>query len=65
MPSFPFYVNVELSGRDAEIRIRFDRSVVSFAAAEVYERLFNEALNAIATNPVSPANLTTPLKQES
>jgi hypothetical protein len=65
MPSFPFYVNVELSGRDAEIRIRFDRSVVSFAAAEVYERLFNEALNAIATSPVSPANLTTLLKEES
>ncbi|MEV7780029.1 condensation domain-containing protein [Kitasatospora sp. NPDC088351] len=54
-PSFPFHVNVEITGTDGQIRIGFDPAFVPRTAAEAYADLLRQSLSALVANPVSPA----------
>ncbi|TCO55747.1 condensation domain-containing protein [Actinocrispum wychmicini] len=54
-PSFPFHVNVELSGAAGQVRVGFDSTLLAKESAQSYMDILGRALDAVAVNPVSPA----------
>ncbi|MEW1747967.1 condensation domain-containing protein [Streptomyces angustmyceticus] len=59
-PSFPFHVNVEISGAEGQVRIGFDPAFVARTSVEAYASTLRRALAALVANPVSPAAPSAP-----
>lgn len=59
-PSFPFHVNVEISGAEGQVRIGFDPAFVARTSVEAYAGTLRRALASLVANPVSPAAPSTP-----
>ncbi|MFF1416919.1 condensation domain-containing protein [Streptomyces sp. NPDC058280] len=58
-PSFPFHVNVEISGTEGQIRIGFDSAYVARPTVEAHASSLRQALVSLVANPVSPAGRST------
>ncbi|MEU7134964.1 condensation domain-containing protein [Streptomyces sp. NPDC046261] len=54
-PSFPFHVNVEMTGERGQVRIGFDPAFVAPASVEAYARTLHESLVRLAADPAGPA----------
>ncbi|MEU8891558.1 condensation domain-containing protein [Streptomyces sp. NPDC048442] len=54
-PSFPFHVNLEITGTEGQIRVGFDSAYVARPSVEAYAHTLRRALKSLVANPVSPA----------
>ncbi|MFD0165918.1 condensation domain-containing protein [Streptomyces decoyicus] len=54
-PSFPFHVNVEISGTEGQVRIGYDPAFLARTSVEAYAATLRRALVSLVANPVSPA----------
>ncbi|MCX4725042.1 condensation domain-containing protein [Streptomyces sp. NBC_01306] len=53
--SFPFCVNVDITGEEGQIRVSHDASLVPSEAVRRYADLLRQALTSLVAHPVSPA----------
>lgn len=53
--SFPFCVNVDITGEEGQIRVAHDAALVPSEAVRRYADLLRQALTSLVAHPVSPA----------